>query len=64
MPFVEGTTLKGWGVTRNAPWHFAGIFQTKEEAEVRAKELGADYEVHYGENQEGTDNFIWGDLEQ
>lgn len=59
MPFVDGTTLTGWGVVRNSPWHFEGLHASQEEAEARAAELGSAYEVHYGENQEGTDNFIW-----
>lgn len=59
MPFVNGTTLKGWGVVRNAPWHFAGLYSTEQEAKQKAAELGAEYEVHYGENREGSDDFIW-----
>lgn len=64
MSFVEGTTLTGWGVVRSAPWHFAGIFETKQQAESKANELGPEYEVHFGENREGTDDFIWSHLDQ
>lgn len=59
MPFKEGNTVAGWGVVRNAPWDFAGIFKSKDEAEAKAADMGEEYDVHYGENQEGTDNFIW-----
>lgn len=61
MPFQNGNTLAGYGVVRVAPatWHFAGLFKTKQEAAAKAAELGDGYEVHYGEQQEGTDNFIW-----
>lgn len=58
MPFKEGNTLTGWGFVRGAPWDFAGIFKTKEEAEAKAADMGEGYEVRYGENQEGTDNFM------
>ena len=58
MPYVEGTTLTGWGVVRDAPWHFAGLFGTKEEAEAKAKQLGPEYEARHGDNREGTDDFI------
>jgi hypothetical protein len=37
---------------------FAGLFGTKEEAEARAKQLGPEYELRYGDNREGTDDFI------
>lgn len=59
MPFVDGTTLTGWGVVRNAPWHFAGIYTTEAEAKSKAADMGQGYEVHYGENREGSDDFIW-----
>ena len=59
MPFVEGGTLTGWGVVRGAPWDFAGIYDTEAEANAKAREMGPEYEVHYGKNQKGTDNFIW-----
>lgn len=58
MPFQTGQTISGWGVFRSAPWRFVAIFPTKDEAETKAKELGQDYEVKYGENQAGTDNFV------
>lgn len=58
--YVDGVTLTGWGVLRGGdrPWHFVGLFPTKAEAEARARELGSDYEVRWGDNQAGTDNFV------
>lgn len=62
MPFTEGVTERGWGVVRCKPWHFVGLFATKEAAEASAKGLGSAYEVINGEHQVGTDNFIWTNL--
>lgn len=59
MAFREGTTAKGWGVYRNAPWHFVGLFPTQQAAEEKAKQMGADYLVRRGENRVGTDDFVW-----
>ena len=61
MPFKEGRTLVGWGVVRLSPWEFDGIYSSREEAEEEAAKLGPDFEVYWGENQEGTDNFIFAD---
>ena len=61
MPFENGNTITGWGVMKSKPWHLAGIFQTREEAEAKAAELGEGYAVRFGENLEGSGNFIWKD---
>ncbi len=37
--------VKGWGVIRSAPWHFAGLFLSKEEADALQSKLGTDYRV-------------------
>lgn len=58
-PFLEGTTLTGRGVVRTSPWHFVGIYKTKDEAAAEAASRGDGYIVRYGDNQEFTDNFIW-----
>jgi hypothetical protein len=58
MPFEAGKTRFGWGVYRSAPWHFVGMFDTKDDAAAKASEMGEGYEVALGENQAGTDNFI------
>lgn len=61
MPFKEGRTLVGWGVVRLNPWELDGIYSTREEAEEEAAKAGPDFEVHWGENQEGTNNFVFAD---
>lgn len=57
--YVEGETIHGWGVVRSEPWHFVGIYPDKESAEAASKEAGPNYVVRYGDNQAGTDNFLW-----
>ena len=59
MPFVNGETLIGWGVVRNSPWHFAGLFPTEEQAKAKAREMGSEYIVAYGENRAGSDDFVF-----
>jgi hypothetical protein len=63
--FVEGETIRGWGVVRCPPypWHFIGMFDSKEEAEAAAKNAGSGYQARYGDNQAGTDNFIWSQID-
>jgi hypothetical protein len=58
MPFVEGET--GWAVLRPATWKFVALFPSKEAAEERARELGPDYVVKFGEYRVGSDDFIYG----
>ncbi|ORM64527.1 hypothetical protein PRCB_16490 [Pantoea rodasii] len=52
--------VKAWGVVRSNKWHLAGVYGSKEEAAVKADEMGADYFVHYGSHKLGTDDFVWG----
>ena len=59
MPFVNGVTTTGWGVVRNDPWHLVGVYGTEAEATAKATEMGEGYEVHFGENREGSDDFVW-----
>ncbi len=59
MPFLHGKTIKGWGVFKDAPWHFVGKYADRAQAEAKAHEMGSEYQVRLGENQEGTDNFIF-----
>jgi len=59
MLYVEGKTLRGWGVVSPAPWKFAGLFSSKLDAEKVAEKLGSNYLVHFGDNREGTDDFVW-----
>ncbi len=51
--------FRGWGVVRNDPWHFVGLFDSQEEAEVEHAKYGADYLVVLGSNKKGTDEFVW-----
>lgn len=41
------------------PWHFAGIFRTEQEAKAEQERLGQGYQVAYGSNRMGTDDFIY-----
>jgi serine protease Do len=49
---------KGWAVIRSKPWHLAGFFPTQEQALAHAKTLEPDYQVIFGSNRIGTDNFV------
>ena len=51
--------VKGCGVVRNAPWHLAGVYATKDVAETKAATLGAGYETHYGSHRLDSDDFIY-----
>ncbi len=59
MPFINGKTVACWGVVRSAPWHLAGMYDGKADADAKALEMGPEYIVRWGENREGTDDFIW-----
>jgi hypothetical protein len=59
MPYVEGKTRRGWGVVSPVPWKFAGLFSSKLDAEKEAAKLGRNYLVRFGDNREGTDDFVW-----
>ena len=61
MPIVEGKTLVGWGVVRETPWHFAGLFAAQEEAQIKADAMGKGYVARYGERQEETNTFASAD---
>lgn len=49
---------RGWAVLRSNPWHLAGFFKTEAEAIELAKTMSSDYQVKYGSNRFGTDDFI------
>lgn len=51
--------VKGWGVVRNEPWHFVGLFPTEVEAQERCAELGNGYEVKFGSRRLATDDFTY-----
>jgi hypothetical protein len=54
VPFTIGKVLKGWGVVRTSPWHFAGLYRTKQEADAKAQEMGAGYVVLFGEQPQAA----------
>lgn len=61
MPFLDVSNpgnYRGFGVIKPDPWHLAGIFPDERQATVRATALGPDYEVRFGSNKYGTDDFI------
>jgi hypothetical protein len=58
MPSLEGKTLQGWGVVRCEPWHFVGVYRTREEAESEARQRGDDYIVCVDEGCDGTGALI------
>jgi len=49
----------GWAVIRSKPWHLAGFFRSEEEALPHMKTLGPDYQVIFGSNRIGTENFVY-----
>lgn len=51
--------LRVWGVLRDDPWHLAGIFAFREQAEAYINEFDDDYRVVFGSNRIGTDDFIY-----
>jgi hypothetical protein len=58
VAYKRDVTISGFGVIKKTPWHLAGVFHTKTEAEKKAAELGPDYEVQYGENRKDLNDFI------
>lgn len=56
-PLNEGWTL-GWAVFRAEPWNFRGLYDTEDEAKDAAGKLGAEYQVAFGSNENGTDDFV------
>jgi serine protease Do len=61
VPTLDGLNpgwRRGWAVLKNQPWHLAGFFKTEEKAQQLADSTDSDYEVKYGANYFGTDDFI------
>jgi hypothetical protein len=48
MPFISGNDRSGWAVVRGEPRHVAGVYETEQEANAKAAEMGEGYEVKYG----------------
>lgn len=57
MAIADGKTLIGWGAVREAPWHFAGLYASQDEAQGKADEMGDGFIVRYGQRQEIDDTF-------
>ena len=54
--------MQGWGVVEGDPpdWKFAGIFETRQEAQVAAAKGGPGYGVRWGSYDERTKQFFSG----
>jgi serine protease Do len=52
-------SYRGYGVVRGSPWQLAGLFPDAAQAEEHRATLTPGYEVHFGTNRFGTDDFIW-----
>lgn len=51
--------IRGWAVLRRNPWHLQGLYEESLQAEEILQAIGADYEIIYGSNQYGSDDFFW-----
>jgi hypothetical protein len=56
-PIIQ-KSLVGYCALRRNPWHFVGIYATREEAEQWAKMAGKDHEVAFGAYRERSDDFV------
>jgi len=54
---------EGWAVVKGAPhrWHFAGIYDTPEEAQAACAALGEGYTVRWGTYNAAENDFVTGD---
>jgi hypothetical protein len=59
MSIVYHKANVGWGVMREEPWHFVGLFDTQLEAAAKAIDMGVGYVAHYGASADG-EHFVWG----
>jgi hypothetical protein len=60
MPMVDGKTLIGWGVVREDPWDFVGLYETQIEAAAKAIDMGIGYQARHGQSA-SKDSFVWED---
>jgi hypothetical protein len=58
MAYRPDQTIVGYGVFRTNPWHLAGVFCTRRQAEAKASQLGSDYQVRWGENRDAIQDFV------
>jgi len=59
MSILGSKSLTGWGVVREAPWHFVGLFETQIQATAKAIDMGPSYAAHFGETT-SAETFVWG----
>lgn len=45
---IRQDALTGWVVFRPKPWHFVGVFGSREEAELERERAGVDYQAAFG----------------
>lgn len=53
----QPTALTGWVVFRPRPWHFLGVFGSREQAERERVRAGTDYQVEFGTADGGRGEF-------
>lgn len=49
--------LTGWVVFRPKPWHFIGVFGSREQAERQRERAGTHYHVEFGTADVESGNF-------
>ncbi|HBP87738.1 MAG TPA: hypothetical protein DD706_08590 [Nitrospiraceae bacterium] len=59
MDPINPGRIRGWAVLRRNPWHLQGLYEESLQAEEILQAIGADYEIIYGSNQYGSDDFFW-----
>jgi hypothetical protein len=60
MSIFDRKPLIGWGVVREEPWDFAGLYETQIEAAAKAIDMGIGYQARFGESS-SKDAFVWKD---
>lgn len=58
MSFAGHKSRFGWAALCREPWHLAGVYGTRRQADAKTRELGEAYKVVYGEQRIGSDEFI------
>ena len=55
---VNPGSVRGYGIFRMEPWHLAGVYKTKKEAEQKRDQSWPGYEVKFGSHRPETDDFV------
>jgi hypothetical protein len=53
----HGEVIMGWGVVRDRPWDFKGIFECERDALSVANKSGHEYKVRYGQSPKNRPGF-------